>query len=73
MFYARKTMTMSIMQGGTKHEILSKDVYKFITTETLLSPEDFNSDDSFLERQEVKKVSYRIKITKILVFKEFFI
>ena len=61
-------MTVSIIQGGPKPTLLSKDVYKFITSERLLSPKEFNFDDSFLERKEVKKVSYKIQI-KTLVFK----
>ena len=68
-FYAGKIMTMSITQGGPKPTILSKDVYKFITSERLLSPKEFNFNESFLEREEVKKVSYKIQITKTLVFK----
>ena len=62
-------MAMSIIQGGPKPTILSKDEYKFITSEKLLSLKEFNFDDWFLERPEVKKVSYRIQITKTLVFK----
>ena len=62
-------MTMSITQGGPKPAVLSKDVYKFITSEKLLSPKEFNFDDSFLERKEVKKVSYRIQITKLWFLK----
>ena len=60
---------MSIIQGGPKPAIQSKYVYKFIEIEKLLSPKEFNFDDSFLERLEVKEISYRIQLTKILVFK----
>ena len=57
------------MQGSPKPTKFGKDVYKFITYEKLLSAKNFNFADSFLERQEVKKVSYRTQITATLVFK----
>lgn len=38
-------MAMSIIEGGPKSAILSKDVYKFTTSEKLLSPKEFNFDD----------------------------
>ena len=38
-------MAMSIIQGGPKPTILSKDEYKFITSEKLLSLKEFNFDD----------------------------
>ena len=57
------------IQGGPKPAIQSEYVYKFIEIEKLLSPKELNFDDSFLERQEVKEVSYRTQLTKILVFK----
>ena len=62
-------MAMSIIQGGPKPTILSNDEYKFITSEKLLSLKEFNFDYWFLERPEVEKVSYRIQISKTLVFK----
>ena len=40
-----KIMAMSIIEGGPKSAILSKDVYKFTTSEKLLSPKEFNFDD----------------------------
>ena len=52
---------MSIRKGGPKPTILSNDLYKFITSERLLSPKDFKLMIHFLRAKKYKTLNIEYK------------
>ena len=56
--YAGRLMVMSLLQGGQNPTILSKSTYKFISSSTALTPEDYEVETKFYNEQTVNEVIF---------------
>ena len=54
--YAGQLMAMSPLQGGPNPTILRKSTYKFISSSSALTPEDYEVEPKFYNEQIVKEV-----------------
>ena len=54
--YPGQVIAMSLLQGGQNPTILSKSTYKFISSSTALTPEDYEVESEFYIEQTVKEV-----------------
>ena len=54
--YAGQLMVMSLLQGGQNPTIINKSIYKFISSSTALTPEDYEVEPKFYIEQTVKVV-----------------
>ena len=51
-------MAASLCQGGPNPAVLESWCYDIVASENLPEPENFMPTDKFLERDDIKKVSY---------------
>ena len=54
--HAEQLMAMSLLQGGQNPTILSKSTYKFISSSTAQTPEDYEVEPKFYNEQTVKEL-----------------
>ena len=60
--YAGRLRAMSLLQGGQNPTILNKSTYKFISSATALTTEDYEVEPKFYIEQTVKEVCINNKV-----------